>query len=68
MVSAQHGVPHALPGALRRGRARRKTGILCSRPLSAMLRGHAGQLPKLGVSFDGWRSDRWRAADNIPGC
>jgi hypothetical protein len=26
--AAQHGVPHALPGALRRGRARRKMGIL----------------------------------------
>ena len=29
----------------------------CSRP---------AQLPKLGISFDGWRSGRWRAADAQP--
>jgi hypothetical protein len=49
-AAAQHGVPP-------------KPGITCSRPLSAALRGHAAQLPKLSIRFDGWRSGRWAAAD-----
>ena len=35
----------------------RRAGGDCSRP---------AQLPKLGISFDGWRSGRWRAADARP--
>jgi ribosomal protein S27AE len=34
--------------------AEKPPNTACSRP---------AQLPKLGVSFDGWRSGRWRAAD-----
>ena len=69
-------LPQSGGGALgeRRGHARRKTGISCSRPLrfapalpaalpsycseDARWARQAVQLPKLGISFDGGRSGR----------
>jgi hypothetical protein len=40
--------------------------MVCSRPLYTSFRGQAAQLPKLSVSFDGWRSGRRLVVPGAP--